>query len=57
MMHDPFPTPTRREQRGKFPEHSPYPGAGALPAREAAERARTNLVVWIENHPGARRAD
>lgn len=57
MTADPWPTPTRREQRAEFPEHSAHTGPGVLSGPDAAERARVNLAAWLATHPAVPRGD
>jgi hypothetical protein len=57
MPDDPWPHPTRHEQRGEFPPHLPHPGFRVLSRQEALDAARRNLAAWLAQHPGARRGD
>lgn len=45
-LYGPFPTPTRTEQRGEFPEHSDRPPRPLLSGPEAKKRARERLENW-----------
>lgn len=45
-----FPTPTRAEPRGAFPEHLPHPGFRVLTGQQALDLARANLAAWIKAH-------
>jgi hypothetical protein len=49
MKADPagcWPTPTRRESRGLFPEHTELPGRRVLTLAEARTIARDRLEQW-----------
>lgn len=51
MTADPFPTPTRREPRGKFPDHPPPPDDfRILSGPDALAVARKHLADWIKAH-------
>ena len=51
MTADPFPTPTRREPRGEFPDHPPPPADYRLLTRQQAlDLARANLAAWVKAH-------
>jgi hypothetical protein len=53
-----FPTPSRHEQRGDFPQHSDRPQR-LLTLEEARALARQRLAAWVLEHgcqPGAHRA-
>lgn len=53
MTENPFPTPTRKEKRGEFPEHSDHQWQGKLlPADVARRIARERLEKWREEYGG-----
>ena len=49
MSEPSFPVPTRREQRGEFPQHTDTPRP-LLTLEQAARMARDRLETWRRDH-------